>query len=182
MTTPTLRIEGVELAGLRPTYDPAEQTVNLSNTDGVLVAQIPQFGRDFDEESEEAGPAQSAVASKIAEVLNTRAAEEAPQPDKGPGWFLIQEGGSSTELYLHGWETEAEAEADRFACRDDGGYRTSAPIQGPAALARLTDSERGEIYDWVEQLLRMSQEVDFPDGEPPADEDDEDEAIDDRAA
>jgi hypothetical protein len=45
-------------------------------------------------------------------------------------YALIQEGGSSQELYLHVHDTLEEAEADRLECAD-ASYQTTDPIEMP---------------------------------------------------
>lgn len=73
-------------------------------------------------------------------------------------YIVVQEGGSSEELYLHAHYTENEAHEDRIACRDDGSYRTSSVVKVPAILAA-----HGEVfYETVEAILKAALDVDFP--------------------
>lgn len=66
-----------------------------------------------------------------------------------PVHVLIQEGGSSTELYVHAHDTLEAAEADRVSCARDGAYLTSDIVQVPASLANHPD-----FFDVVEKLVR----------------------------
>lgn len=51
-------------------------------------------------------------------------------------YVLIQEGGSSSELYVHSHDTLADADADRESCASNGAYRTSPAFPVPGALAQ----------------------------------------------
>lgn len=64
-------------------------------------------------------------------------------------FVLIQEGGASTELYLHSHGTLEEAEEDRVSCSKDGAYRTSEIVEVPDDLANYPG-----FYEAVEELLR----------------------------
>lgn len=75
----------------------------------------------------------------------------------GPVYVLIQEGGSSTELYAHAHNTLADAKADRVSCARDGSYRTSRIVPVPADLAN-----HPQFYDIVEQLVRASLALSYP--------------------
>jgi|GEM_PF-5890821 len=78
-----------------------------------------------------------------------------PIPVKtGRVYLLIQEGGSSMELYVHAWDTYEEAKQDRIDCARDGAYATSEVIDVPASLA-----DHPDFYEVVEDLLRMSHEL-----------------------
>ncbi|WP_342051281.1 MULTISPECIES: hypothetical protein [unclassified Cupriavidus] len=50
-------------------------------------------------------------------------------------FVVIQEGGASTELYVHSLDTAADADDYRADCTRDGAYRTSPWIEVPDALA-----------------------------------------------
>lgn len=59
-------------------------------------------------------------------------------------WVVIQEGGSSVELYAHSFDTLQDAEAFRYSCAE-GAYQTTDPIAVPdetdmEALADLLGS------------------------------------------
>lgn len=66
-------------------------------------------------------------------------------------YALIQEGGSSDELYLHVHDTLEDAEADRLDCAD-GAYRTTEPVELPDS----TD------WDAVQTLLESVSSLDYP--------------------
>ena len=78
-----------------------------------------------------------------------------------PHYTLIQEGGSSTELYVHAHATIEEAEGDREDCASNGGYRTSEVVVLPPILAAVS----GPVYEYVEAMLDAASELDFPDVE-----------------
>lgn len=71
-------------------------------------------------------------------------------------YVLVQEGGSSIELYLHAHETRALAQSDRAACADEGAYRTSPVVEVPASLAT-----HPQFYEVVEQILAASLNLSF---------------------
>lgn len=77
-------------------------------------------------------------------------------------FLVIQEGGSSMEMYAHGHDTLEDADADRFSCRDNGSYRTSEVIEVPETLASHPD-----FWEIAEQIARAALEVDYPEGENP---------------
>lgn len=69
-------------------------------------------------------------------------------------FILIQEGGSSSELYIHAHDTAEEAEQDRIDCSRDGSYATSPVMEVPSSLA-----EHPDFYNVAEDLLRLSREL-----------------------
>jgi len=72
-----------------------------------------------------------------------------------PAFMLIQEGGSSSELYVHAHSSEEDAIEDRYSCTEDGSYRTSPVVEVPPVVAAL-----GEMfYETVEALLRASNDL-----------------------
>lgn len=76
-------------------------------------------------------------------------------------YILIQEGGSSCELYVHVHSTRKDAEADRISCRDDGAYRTSKDIiEVPASLA-----DHPMFSEFAEMLVGATTTLGFPEGE-----------------
>jgi len=69
--------------------------------------------------------------------------------------LVIQEGGSSTEMYVHAHENIRQANADRKSCAK-GSYRTSEPIKVPEALSRVLQDFPGaevEFYQLLETVL-----------------------------
>lgn len=71
--------------------------------------------------------------------------------DPKPAFVLIQEGGSSTEHYVHAWDTQGEAEQDRINCTKDGSYRTSEIVEVPGAIANQPG-----FYDAVAELVNAA--------------------------
>lgn len=91
--------------------------------------------------------------------------------DAKTAFILLQEGGSSDSIYVHAHETEEEAEADRYSCRDDGSYRTTPVIEAPPLLTAL-----GEVfYEFLDSFCRLANDMDYPEGDNPYAEDEEDE-------
>lgn len=83
-----------------------------------------------------------------------------------PSFVLLQEGGSSQELYVHAHETGAEADADRISCRDDGSYRTTPVVEIAPELAVL-----GEVfYEAVEAIIGTLGDMGYPEGDSPEDD------------
>lgn len=84
-------------------------------------------------------------------------------------YLLLQEGGSSTEIYLHGHESEEDANNDRINCSSDGAYRTSAPIAVPRWMTHIPG-----FYETAEILVQSTNGlecVDVPDDWNEEDED-----------
>lgn len=70
--------------------------------------------------------------------------------------LIIQEGGSSTEMYVHAHENLKQARADRRSCAR-AAYRTSEPIKVPEALSRVLQDFPGaevEFYKVLEDVLK----------------------------
>lgn len=77
-----------------------------------------------------------------------------------PSYVLIQEGGSSCEMYLHAHLSLKEAAEDRCTCEQEGAFRTSPIVEVPDALAA-----HGELfYETVEAILAASWQLGFPGG------------------
>jgi hypothetical protein len=95
-------------------------------------------------------------------VLKLKSGEEVLTPDsEDVVYILIQEGGSSCELYIHAHSTRADAESDRFSRRDDGSYRTSEDIiEVPVSLAN-----HPMFYEFAEMLVGATTTLGFPVGE-----------------
>jgi hypothetical protein len=85
-------------------------------------------------------------------------------------FVLLQQGGSSDSIYVHSHETEDDAEADRYNCRDNGAYNTSSIIEAPPLLSAL-----GEVfYEFLDEFCRLANDMSMPEGDNPyAGEDDE---------
>ena len=82
----------------------------------------------------------------LATVLDAHAnnAPEAPA-----GFLVVQEGGSSEEIYIHVSNTADEAEAHRIECAK-GAYRTSSVFEVPAALAAVGE----DAYEFIENVAK----------------------------
>jgi hypothetical protein len=67
-----------------------------------------------------------------------------------PSYVYVQEGGSTSELYLHEYETEEGALTGRLDCASAGGYKTGAVVEISPCLRSL-----GEVfYATAEALVR----------------------------
>lgn len=74
-----------------------------------------------------------------------------------PTFVVIQEGGTSEELYVHAHYTKDAAQADRIECAA-GSYRTTKPVKIPPELAKL-----GEVfYTTVEAIIESLSTLDYP--------------------
>lgn len=70
--------------------------------------------------------------------------------------LVIQEGGSSTEMYVHAHENLKQARADRRSCAK-AAYRTSELIKVPEALSLVLQDFPGaeaEFYRLLEEVLK----------------------------
>lgn len=73
-------------------------------------------------------------------------------------YIIIQEGGSSREIYAHGWNTLKECRHDRKDCAK-GSYRTSEPIRVPQHLSKLLKTDRQALEDFwktIDDTLKAS--------------------------
>lgn len=73
-------------------------------------------------------------------------------------FVVIQEGGSSNELYVHALDSQSDADAYRKSCRDEGSYRTAATVEVPDSLVNL--SEFFEVFEALVRGYGSSAEVD----------------------
>lgn len=71
--------------------------------------------------------------------------------NKGPHFLVVQEGGSSQELYVHSLFTRAQAHRYQVGAGEDGAYRTSDVIEVPADLAAHPD-----FYRIAEELVKAA--------------------------
>jgi len=74
-------------------------------------------------------------------------------------YLVIQQGGSSSELYVHPHDTRKEAKADMKSCAE-ASYNTVGPIEIPASLSGLItamnkDTE-GELWVLLETVARAA--------------------------
>lgn len=82
--------------------------------------------------------------------------DSSAEAEDGPAFVVLQEGGSSGEIYASAHSSLEDAEAFRIDCRDSGSYRTSEIFEVPRALARHGE----ELYTLLEQAARA--ELDYP--------------------
>ena len=73
-------------------------------------------------------------------------------------YLVIQQGGSSSELYVHPHNTLKEARTDMKSCAE-AAYNTAGPIEIPQALTKSLlkdkDAER-DFYKVLEETLRLT--------------------------
>ncbi|TXH16597.1 MAG: hypothetical protein E6R03_05215 [Hyphomicrobiaceae bacterium] len=67
------------------------------------------------------------------------------------GYIVIQQGGSSSELYLHAFDTLSEVRQYRKSC-DNAAYETSEPVEVPLRL--LDDKEFVDIAEAIVDACR----------------------------
>ena len=73
-------------------------------------------------------------------------------------FLVIQEGGSTGEVYLHPHGSVEEAKDDMESC-NEAAYRTVGPIEVPPALTKLLLGDakaEEEFYTIAETLLRAA--------------------------
>lgn len=71
-------------------------------------------------------------------------------------YLVVQEGGASSELYVHVSASREEAQAFREDCGSNGAYRTSEVIGVPTELAALGET----FYAFVEDVVAASLDLD----------------------
>ncbi len=72
-----------------------------------------------------------------------------------PHFLLIQEGGSSLELYVHGHESAEQAEDDRADCTQSS-YRTSPYVEVPGSLA-----SHPAFYETIDAIVALTLDLDY---------------------
>lgn len=81
-------------------------------------------------------------------------------------YIVVQEGGTSTELYVITFDTEEDANEYREECSRDGGYSTTPPVRVPKGLEQylneiqevvrsLSDLETVEVEDEGEETKKI---------------------------
>jgi len=80
-------------------------------------------------------------------------------------YLIIQQGGSSTEMYVHVHNTLKEAKTDIRSC-GKASYNTSEPIEIPESLSGLItamnkDTE-GDLWVLLETVARAAAELAWP--------------------
>lgn len=71
--------------------------------------------------------------------------------ERGPAFVVVQQGGSSLEVYIHSSSTREDAEAFRVEC-DEGAYQTSEVIEVSAALAAHGE----DLYEVLEAVAEAA--------------------------
>lgn len=66
-------------------------------------------------------------------------------------FLVIQEGGTSSELYVHGFDTLSDAQAFRLSCANKGAYRTSDAVKIPLDIA-----DNDSFWDVIGEILMPS--------------------------
>ena len=72
-------------------------------------------------------------------------------------YCVVQEGGTSDELYLHSFDNVEDAEEHRHDCADSGSYRTSPVFSIPADLA-----DHPDILEAAQIIDNAICEIDYP--------------------
>ena len=80
--------------------------------------------------------------------------------EESMSFLLIQEGGTSDELYIHSHGTLEDAQEDRESCEDNGSYRTTDILEIPSSLVN-----HPEFGEYADSLLRLLPTMGFPSGE-----------------
>lgn len=81
-------------------------------------------------------------------------------------FMVVQEGGSSFELYPHLFDTCEDAEAYRVDCTKDGGYCTTPTLEVPDILAKALQAEprlEAEFLSFIQAALLSLNDLDMVD-------------------
>lgn len=73
------------------------------------------------------------------------------EPEVVPAFIVIQEGGSSGELYAHAFNTNTDAENYRRVASEEWGYRTTAPLPVPSSLV-----DHPAFLEMAEELVKAA--------------------------
>jgi hypothetical protein len=71
-----------------------------------------------------------------------------------PAFVTVQGAGDGTDLTVHTWSTQMDAEDDRIACAADGIYGTSEVLEVPGCLA-----EQPDFYRVAEAIVQAAATV-----------------------
>lgn len=83
-------------------------------------------------------------------------------PRSQDAYFIVQEGGSSSERYLHTFNRLRDAERHRRSCAM-AAYRTSEVMVAPKQiLDALSALDGPDLWDTIHALANASDEVDYP--------------------
>ena len=72
-----------------------------------------------------------------------------------PAYIIIQQGGSTSELYLHAHDSIEAADAARVNCEENGSYQTSPAVEVPAVVAALGSA----FFDVADALVDAALEI-----------------------
>jgi hypothetical protein len=62
--------------------------------------------------------------------------------DPAEVFLVIQQGGASTEMYVHTFDTLEQADAYRTKAYENGAYRTSEPLEVPVGIETYMEAIR----------------------------------------
>lgn len=93
-------------------------------------------------------------------AANLSPAVEAALKDAHPTWGYIQEGGSSSEVYMHWFDTPEQAKAGRIECAQSA-YRTSEIFEISASMSALGE----QAAEMCETAALAAISVDYPNNE-----------------
>ncbi len=79
---------------------------------------------------------------------------QVPAPWLQLTWVIVQEGGSSSERYLHFYDSEDDAAQNRESCAE-AAYRTSAPFSMPRLLA-----DNADVSSALQDAVKAAVELD----------------------
>lgn len=135
---------------LNLTYRAGSEDFRFTFTEeGLAEATLVQgTGRILANDSE--GDLQSLLISGEGEVLIPA------KVDPGTVHIVVQEGGSSTEIYAHAFDNREAAAYHRLSCAS-GSYRTSEVVEISSALA-----DQPGFMDAVSDILRASINFSYP--------------------
>lgn len=80
-------------------------------------------------------------------------------------YVVVQQGGSSAELYAHFCSSMAEARADRRDCWREGAYKTSEPVRVSARLAkRLAKDHKlaSDVWELLDDVFDALKSIEAP--------------------
>ena len=77
---------------------------------------------------------------------------------ESPAFVVVQEGGSSSELYIHSHKSKRAAEKDRRDCEKKGAYRTGPVVEVSGAVAAFQEP----FYQVAEAIAASICELGFP--------------------
>lgn len=112
-----------------------------------------------DEDVEPVRRAAAAVRAALDNAAKETAAsvEQSGAAESDFVWLVVQEGGTSDELFAATYDTYDNAEAFRWSCEQDGSYRTTVPVEVPRSMAGNPN-----FHGIAERLARDVVNIDYP--------------------